>query len=174
MIVIKTFTKCITIQEGKRTEVETIRNLIVDSYIQYKDEFESERWERYFQELITAVDNEQIDSLLVAKSKNTILGTVQLFPNGTVAYGEPTLKMNHPIIRFLAVHPKGRGLGIAKKLLDCSIEYARKKEATHISLHTTDMMKDAVKLYRKYGFERHEAYDFDKEGKVIHCYSFTL
>lgn len=168
------FTKFITIQEGKRTEIETIRNLLVDSYIQYKDEFEPERWERYFKELKMAVDNEQIDSLLVAKSKDTILGTVQLFPNGTVAYDDPTLEINHPIIRFLAVHPKGRGLGIAKKLLDCSIEYAKKNEATLISLHTTDMMKDAVKLYEKYGFKRHEAYDFDKEGNVIHCYSFTL
>lgn len=174
MVVIKVFTEFITIQEGKRTEKETIRKVLVDSYIQYKHEFESVRWERYFKELKTAVDNELIDLLLVAKSKETILGTVQLFPNGRAAYGDLELQLNHPIIRFLAVHPKGRGLGIAKKLLDCSIEYAKKREAALISLHTTEMMKDAVILYEKYGFKRNERYDYEKNGKVIHCYSFTL
>lgn len=164
----------ITIQEGKRTEIEAVRNLLINSYSQYKDELGTERWQQYFQELKTAVDNDQIDSLIVAKAKGTILGTVQLFPNGAVAYNDPALQMNHPIIRFLAVDPKRRGLGIAKKLLDCSIEYAKKNEATLISLHTTDMMKDAVQLYEKYGFKRHQAYDFNKSGKVIHCYSFTL
>lgn len=174
MMVMSVLRKPIHITEGKQTEKDTIRKLLMESYLQYEADFASERWERYYEELKTAVDNEYIDQLLVAKSKDTMLGTVQLFPNATVAYEEAPLIMNHPIIRFLAVHPDGRGLGIARKLLDYSTAYARSKDAAIISLHTTDIMKDAVKLYEKYGFQRNQAYDYIKSDVEIHCYSFQL
>jgi len=158
----------------KREEKETVRNLLIESYIQYQDFFEQDRWEKYLEEVKTAVDNEQIDALLIAKSGDTILGTVQLFPSSDLAYDEPTLHIEHPIIRFLAVHPDGRGLGIASKLLDRSIDYARWNKAKAISLHTTDIMEKAVTLYERYGFKRDEVNDYLKSGTPIHCYTFSL
>lgn len=164
--------RVIEIREMKEGEKEAVRDLLIESYIQYQEAFEPERWEKYFEEVKAAVDNEQIDTLIVARSGNRILGTVQLFRSSDLAYDEPTLQIEHPIIRFLAVHPDGRGLGIAKKLLDQSIEYAQKNNAQAISLHTTDIMEKAVKLYERYGFKRNEIYDYDKNGVWIHCYTF--
>lgn len=158
----------------KKEEKEEVRQLLIDSYIQYKNSFEKERWETYFEEVKAAVDNEKIDKLMIAKSGDKVLGTMQLFQSSDVAYDVPELQIHHPIIRFLAVHPEGRGLGIARKLLDQSIEYTRNRKAKAISLHTTDIMEKAVRLYRRYGFERDETHDYDKNGVWIHCYTFHL
>src|SRR5690625_8024619 len=101
----------------KREEKETVRNLLIESYIQYQDFVEQDRWEKYLEEVKTAVDNEQIDALLIAKSGDTILGTVQLLPSSDLAYDEATLHIVHTISHFRADHPDGRGVGSASKQL---------------------------------------------------------
>ncbi len=158
----------------KLSELELVRQLLIESYQEYEEKFEQDRWERYMEELTASVDNEKIDRLYIAKYKDDIVGTMQLFRSAKEAYQVSDLEIDAPIIRFLAVHPRGRGEGTARKLLDKAICYAKKQNAQAVFLHSTELMSQAIKLYIKYGFVREPAKDYIKHGNVIQCYSIKL
>jgi len=171
---VKVDRKMVKIREMKLNEREMVRKLLIESYIQYEKDFSEERWERYFTEVKYAVDNDNIDKLYVALLNDQIVGTVQLFPHSNIAYDDFDHSINAPIIRFLAVHPNGRGQGIGRLLLDKSISYAQKQRAEAIYLHTTNLMPQAVQLYVQYGFEREKIYDYDRENYSILCYKYVI
>jgi ribosomal protein S18 acetylase RimI-like enzyme len=57
-------------------------------------------------------------------------------------------------IKRVIVHPDYRGQGLAKKLLDHVIEYARGElHLKSIDLHVWDQNTSAIKLYEHLGFE---------------------
>lgn len=160
--------------EVTEQERVAVRDVILTSYQQYEEVFAAERWQRYVKELKAAVDHKDTDIFIIAKVAEQIIGTMQLFCTAKEAYHEATLQIEHPIIRFLAVHPQARGLGVAKRLLDQAVVYAKHQKATAISLHTTEMMTDAVRLYENYGFQRNECYDYVKRGSNIQGYTFII
>ncbi|MBO1002760.1 GNAT family N-acetyltransferase [Pseudogracilibacillus auburnensis] len=170
----KVFETSIAVREIEEEERELVRQLIIESYRQYEHFFEKDRWENYLAELKASVDNEKIDKLLIATNRGNIVGTMQIFLSSDDAYDVPDIQINEPIIRFLAVHPNGRGLGIARKLIDAGIAYTKARKASAIYLHTTDVMEKAVSLYEKYGFVREETQDYVKSGTFIKCYKFTV
>lgn len=164
----------VEIREMALSEKEIVRSLLIESYRQYEKEFSKERWEIYFSEVKQAVDYNGIDKIYVALLNEEIIGTVQLFPHSDIAYDDFDHKINGPIIRFLAVHPNGRGRGVGQRLLDQSILYAKEHQAHAIYLHTTNLMPEAVRLYVRYGFEREKTYDYSRESYAIHCYKYII
>lgn len=164
----------IVIREVSEKEVPFIGQLLLESYKQYELAFEGERWKTYEQELRSAAENKYIDKFLVAQYKGQLIGTIQLFRSSYEAYGLSHLDIHQPIIRFLAVHPNGRGLGIAKKLLETVIIHARTDGMKSIYLHTTDIMEQAIQLYKHYGFVRYPKKDFLKNNNPIACYKLDL
>jgi len=80
---------------------------------------------------------------------------------GAVAYIPPNRRKAHyfdqawPIIRSLVVDPKSRGAGIGRALtLEC-IKRARRDGSPVIALHTSAIMKVALAMYLRMGFEWH-------------------
>ena len=80
---------------------------------------------------------------------------------GAVAYIPPNQRKAHyfdqawPIIRSLVVDPKSRGAGIGRALtLEC-IKRARRDGSPVIALHTSAIMKVALAMYLRMGFEWH-------------------
>jgi len=167
-------TQHLTSDEMKEQEKVAVRDVLLTSYQQYEQDFEKDRWRRYRSELNAAVEHSGTDRFIIAKVTSRIIGTMQLFPTATEAYSDSNLQIDHPIIRFLAVHPRTRGLGVAKNLLDQAVIYANSKQADAISLHTTEMMTAAVRLYETYGFKRNACYDYTKYGSTIQCYTLEL
>jgi len=85
--------------------------------------------------------NEEI--MLVAKRANQIVGTV----TGTIEYESMHVKT-------LATHPSFQNLGIATRLMEETEKEAAKADCIKISLFTTPVMKSAIHLYKKRGYQR--------------------
>jgi GNAT superfamily N-acetyltransferase len=95
--------------------------------------------------------------IMVLESEGKIAGTVVYYANaGTEGLGMPSAWAG---FRTLAVHPKERGHGFGRSLVEYCIGRARSEGARTVGLHTADFMKDAVAIYRRMGFKRTPEYD---------------
>lgn len=165
----------ITIGLLSEEDKEATRNVLVASYEQFKNSYTNiEDYYTYIGEIKESLDNPNLDRVLVAKSDNDVLGTLQIFPSSEAAYGKPELGIHAPIIRLLGVHPSARGKGIARKLLAESIDYAKQRGANSLYLHTSDKMADAIRLYEGFGFQRDQEKEFLKYDFLVKCYRFDI
>jgi ribosomal protein S18 acetylase RimI-like enzyme len=64
-------------------------------------------------------------------------------------------------MKRLFVKPEFRSLGIGKTLTLKSIEYARDMGYKAMRLDTISVMKEAISIYKKYGFEEIPYYRFN-------------
>ena len=53
----------------------------------------------------------------------------------------------------MAVVPERRGQGLGKRLMEHAIDSAKQMGAKRIILYTNSRLKEALSIYRKYGFE---------------------
>jgi [ribosomal protein S18]-alanine N-acetyltransferase len=53
----------------------------------------------------------------------------------------------------LAIHPAWRKKGLATQLLSHAIDFLKRKDAAHFFLEVREGNRDAIQLYRKFGFE---------------------
>lgn len=155
---------------------DTAREVLVESYKQYKEKFDKiEDYNEYLEQISNSLDNPTIAKVLVAKEQDgNVLGTLQIYLNSSDAYGKPELDINAPIVRLLGVHPNARGKGVARKLIQASIDFARDQRSPHLYLHTGEFMKDAIRLYETYGFKRSYDKDFKVEERNVICYRIDI
>ncbi|MDQ6598697.1 GNAT family N-acetyltransferase [Bacillus salipaludis] len=165
----------IVIKELLEEEKEAVRQLLVESYQQYKYEYNNARvWEEYLTNIKASVDNPEVEKILIAKSNDNILGTLQLFLSSEKAYQRPELQIFSPIIRLLAVHPEARGRGIAQELLKAGLQFAKSQGANKLYLHTGDKMQKAIRLYKWFGFKRDQTKEFYNNDILVKCYRYDL
>ena len=165
----------IIIDELVEDEKETVRRLLVESYQQYEHEYSSPQvWEEYLANITSSVDNPDVDKILVAKTDQHILGTLQLFETSEKAYQRPELQIFSPIIRLLAVHPEARGRGVAQELLKACVQYAKSKGSNKLYLHSGDKMQKAIRLYEWLGFKRDQSKEFMNNDILVKCYRLDL
>ena len=166
----------ITIDVLAEGEKENVRRLLVESYKQYEHDYSnSENWQEYLSHIRASVDNPDVDQILVAKSDQHILGTLQLFQSSEKAYGRPELQISFPIIRLLAVHPEARGRGIAQELLKAGVHYAKSKGASALYLHSSDQMSKAIRLYEWLGFKRDQSKEFmNNDHILVKCFRLDI
>ena len=81
--------------------------------------------------------------IFVARQDDNMVGTVSLIPAG-----EHTFELAK-----MAVIPECRGQGLWKRLMEHAISAASHMCAKRIILYTNSRLKEALSLYRKYGFE---------------------
>ena len=77
-------------------------------------------------------------------------------------------------IRLLIVDPKGRGLGIGRKLVETSIDFARAAGYRRITLWTHGVLTAARAIYQKQGFRLTEQWVHDDFGKPEPSESWEL
>ncbi len=156
-------------------EKETVRSLLVESYKQYEPEYSDPQvWREYLEDITSSVDNPEVEEILVAKINGHIVGSLQVFDSFKKAYNKPEPKIFAPIIRYLGVHPKARGLGVAQKLLTAGINHAKEQSANNLYLFTSDQMKKAVRLYERYGFIRDQNKEYYHYDILVKCYRYNL
>ncbi len=80
---------------------------------------------------------------VLLQSDGQIVGTVGLVPR----------QRGQAELRKMYLRPSARGRGSGKLLLDRALQKARELGFTEIWLETNSALKEAVALYRKYGFE---------------------
>ncbi len=99
------------------------------------------------------------DMASLAETGELIVATVQHKVVGAVTYAGPGKKKREffpiewPILRMLVVAPAHRGLGIGRALTEECIGRAQRDGASLIALHTTPIMKVALPMYERMGFE---------------------
>jgi ribosomal protein S18 acetylase RimI-like enzyme len=88
--------------------------------------------------------------LLIAEKDGAIVGCVGYIPPGRSR--NPVFKPEWAALRFMAVDPAHRGLGISRALAEECVRRARRDGATALALFTSPAMKVAVAMYQRMGF----------------------
>lgn len=168
-------TNQIIVDEIAEEEIEAVRRLLVESYQQYEHAYTNPQlWDSYLTNIKASVDNPDVKKILVAKSEDHILGTLQLFDSSETAYQKPDLEIFSPIIRLLAVHPQARGRGVAQALIKASVQFAKSQGADQLYLHSSDKMQQAIRLYEWLGFKRDETKEFRNNDILVKCFRLDL
>jgi len=95
----------------------------------------------------------------LAQSAELIVASCDLGLMGAVAYvgpgrpKAPFFKSEWPIIRMLVVRPSFRGQGIGRALTEECMRRALRDGASVIALHTSPVMKVALAMYQRMGFQ---------------------
>lgn len=163
----------VLIRDAQPGDRESIRELLLAAYDQYRNDLPLDRWNEYRANIAASVDSPGPTGWLVAERAGRLVGSATLFSSSLAAYGHD-LGIESPIVRLLAVSPEARGRGVATALLREAARRAKAAGALTLHLHTSDMMASAVRLYERLGFER----DFDKDIRngdtLVKCYRLRL
>jgi ribosomal protein S18 acetylase RimI-like enzyme len=105
-----------------------------------------------------AVNGVNNQTLYVAKSEGTIVGTVILSHEQEPVYHNVTWKVNVEeekilVIYTFVVHPNYLKNGVGKALLDFACELGKSQQVETLRLDVYEKNLPAIKLYEKCGFE---------------------
>jgi GNAT superfamily N-acetyltransferase len=163
-------------RDARDADRDTIQAVTLAAYEQYAAVM-GELWKFYRQNILSTLADVKPAEQIVAETQDGIVGTVLLYPANTPIHRPDgtTTRLELPEIRLLAVTPSARGQGIATALMQECLRRARQSGAAAITLHTTDMMSVAQRMYERLGFVHLPALDFfPAEGIVIKGYRFDL
>lgn len=143
------------IRDARPDDRAAILAVTLAAYEQYADTLTPSFWALYRQNIQATLADVGTAAQIVAEDEGAILGAVLLLPAGAVL-GKPggAITLEWPEVRLLAVAPAARGKGVARQLMNECIQRARTAGAPALTLHTTDMMAVAIRLYERLGFER--------------------
>jgi GNAT superfamily N-acetyltransferase len=109
----------------------------------------------------------------------TIVGVVTFYPHGGPVAAPPEAQTPFPstwaMFRLLAVALDRRGTGLGRLLTETCLSRARTLGATHLALHTSDVMALARAMYLRMGWQRAPQYDFYPTPELcVEAYSLAL
>lgn len=141
---------------------DAIRAVTLAAYLEYAATIPA-HWEGYRQNILATLAAAAPGTQIVALDDDRVVGAVLLYPPGAAIEtpGGTGATLTWPEVRLLAVAPSARGRGIGAALMNECIHRARSAAATALTLHTTDLMQAAMRLYERLGFAR--AHDLDLE-----------
>jgi len=170
-------TKRLRIREAREEDRDAMLRVTLLAYQEYAAIMGEELWQGYSHGMAATIEGDDQPERVVAEQDGAIVGSVLLYPAGTVIQTPDggSVSRERPEVRLLAVGPAARGRGIGKALVEECARRARRAGATALTLHTTDMMQFAVRLYEGMGFERAPEIDFTPApGVVIKGYALSL
>ncbi|MFS0863447.1 GNAT family N-acetyltransferase [Fredinandcohnia sp. 179-A 10B2 NHS] len=164
------------IRNATDDELIFIREQRIAAYLEHAQAVPEEHWLALKKAISSEADSQPGVELLVCELDEKIVGSVVLFPANTDAYEGSLEELDYPEIRMLAVAPEARGKGVASALISECIQRAKAKGFKAIGLHTGDFMENAMKLYKKHGFERLPQYDFEpaNDGIIVKAFRLSL
>ena len=143
-----------------RADVEAVT---LSAYEQYAVAMLPALWVRYRENIVATLAAAPPGTQIVAEEDGRIVGSVLLYPAGA-KLGPPgagSMTLALPEVRLLAVAPSARGQGLGNLLMEECVRRARESGAAALTLHTTDMMRAAMRLYERLGFRRMPELDFE-------------
>jgi predicted N-acetyltransferase YhbS len=153
------------IRLARQDDQAAIKDVTLAAYSEYAAQIPA-HWEAYRENILSTLAKYEPAEQFVAEQGNEILGSVLLYP----AEGE-----SMPEVRLLAVQPDARGQGIGAALMQACIRRASQSGAGALTLHTSDLMRSAMRLYERLGFTRAPELDFDPApGLTIKGYRLIL
>jgi ribosomal protein S18 acetylase RimI-like enzyme len=114
-------------------------------------------WEDYLESIADVASRADRTTIVIAVEDGRILGSATLELTDRVEPDEdPELDPHEAHIRMLGIAPEARRRGIARALMADCMDRARAKGKTFLTLHTTDRMAAAQRMYESLGFVRGE------------------
>jgi len=164
------------IRDARSSDRGAIETVTLAAYQQYAALMPA-HWEVYRQNILATLAVAQPDAQIVAEAKGVVVGSVLLHPAGSVMArpGGGSITLAEPEVRLLAVAPEARGRGVGAALMDECVCRARQSGAAALTLHTTDIMQAAMRLYERLGFRRAPELDIQPApGVTIKGYRLGL
>ena len=164
------------LRDARESDRDAIQAVTLAAYEQYAAPMNG-AWKFYRANILETLANVKTVEQIVAETSSGIVGTVLLYPRGTQVYtpNGKSINLTDPEIRLLAVTPRARGQGIGQQLMQECFRRARQSGAKAITLHTTDMMSTAMRMYERMGFVRAPELDFHPgEDITIKGYRFDF
>jgi ribosomal protein S18 acetylase RimI-like enzyme len=152
------------VREARAQDRDAIREVTLAAYAEYAAVL-PQAWEDYRANIVTTLARPRPARQLVAEQAGALVGAVMLYPP-SASPGRAGAKAP-PEVRLLAVAPSARGQGIGEALMRACIERARADGHAALTLHTTAVMRAALRLYGRLGFERAPELDVEVAPGLI-------
>jgi ribosomal protein S18 acetylase RimI-like enzyme len=139
------------IRDARPEEHDEIGRVTADAYHGYV------RDETYLARIANVGDRAPRTQVLVATDDDgAIVGSLTLELNTRVNADDDPLEAHRAHIRMLGVAPAAQGHGIGRRLMNEAEARARNAGKTEMTLHTTEAMIAAQRMYEALGYERME------------------
>lgn len=163
----------IEIREATPDEYAEAGRVTADAYREFVHDGDDD-WHGYLDHIADVEGRADRTTILVAVEDGEILGsaTLELFDR-VEPEDDPTLHPDEAHVRMVGVDPRARRRGIARALFDRCFEIARTNGKTFVTLHTTERMSTAQRMYGAMGFRRLDDRVFP-DGFVLLTYRIEL
>jgi predicted N-acetyltransferase YhbS len=163
------------LRDARPGDREAILEVTLSAYREYATVM-GPHWENYRQNILATLGNPKPAEQIVAEKEDAVVGSVLLYPAGTLFSHRESLSapLAWPEVRLLAVTPQSRQQGIGAALIHECIKRATRSGAAFLTLHTTDMMQAAQRMYRRIGFVRAAELDFHSDETTVKGYWLKL
>ena len=167
----------IHIRNVRLTDRKAVRDLTLRAYAEYAGLMPPLHWRYYRENIVETLDGDELAERILAERDGHIVGSVFLYPAGRLlsSSDDEVFIAPWPEVRLLAVDPMARGQGIGAALMGECAKRARRAGSRFLVLHTNDLMRAAIHLYEKLGFERFPEADYVVDEKTtIKAYRLEL
>jgi predicted N-acetyltransferase YhbS len=163
------------IRDARPGDRELILEVTLSAYREYAT-LMGPHWEDYQQNILATLADPKPAEQIVAEKEGAVVGSVLLFPADTLFSHRESLSapLEWPEVRLLAVTPQARKQGIGAALIHECIKRATRSKAAFLSLHTSDMMQVAQRMYKRIGFVRAPELDFHFDQTTVKGYRLKL
>ena len=163
----------IEIREATAGEYAEAGRVTADAYREFVRDGDDD-WREYLDHIADVEGRADRTTILVAMEEGRILGTatLELFDR-VEPEDDPSLHPEEAHVRMVGVDPGARRRGIARGLFDRCFQIARANGKTFVTLHTTERMATAQRMYEAMGFLRLDDRVFP-DGFVLLTYRIEL
>jgi len=165
------------VRDARPGDRQAILALTLEAYGEYAGQVPA-LWERYRENIVATLEDVAPAAQIVAEDESgALVGAVLLYPAGSALAipGAAPMRRRWPEVRLLAVAPAARGHGVGALLMRECLRRAAEAGDSALSLHTTEMMRAARRLYQRLGFVREPSLDFHPApGFTIEGYRLDL
>jgi GNAT superfamily N-acetyltransferase len=148
----------LVLREATAGDATAVVDVLLAANAEYAQTMSPAAWDAYVTnivELVRVRDDRSL--LLVAETAGEVIGAVTFLPDAShEGFGLPT---DWAGFRALAVHPRARGAGIGRALVEHCADRARELGAGAVGIHTASFMETAGPFYEALGFVRCPEYD---------------
>ncbi|MGZ4133291.1 MAG: GNAT family N-acetyltransferase [Actinomycetota bacterium] len=124
-------------------------------------------WGSYLARIADVADRARRTLVLLAVDNDTIVGSATLELDGRTEEDDDPLDPDRAHVRMLGIDPAAQGRGAGRALMRACEERARASGKTRITLHTTERMQVAQRMYEALGYERSEDHVFPDGFRLL-------
>jgi ribosomal protein S18 acetylase RimI-like enzyme len=140
-------------REGSPIEKSSLQQLGILSYNQFSKILAPAHWATMDRFLNSDKMWDQLvntSKIFICEEGDKLIGMAYLVPSGNPTHIYPA---DWSYVRMVGVDPDYRGKGIAKRLTQMCVDYAKQSNEKIVGLHTSEKMDDARHIYEAIGFK---------------------